>query len=314
MSDLQIHPASPAELIEAHRNVHDIWSKGLPIDEHVRLRLNSPSHSRATWYVGCLEGKVVASLGCYPLGFQLRGRPLRGIAIGSVYTRNEVRGRGFAPRLLAWVEQHERTSGAELSVLYSDIGADYYARLGYLACPSLEGWVNPDEIGEATSPLKLVPIAAAEHLPQLQMLYQSYHGAMPLSVTRTPEYWQAILLKFGDDRFYALVDSKENTEAGDWQGYLRIGQKLGSWRITDFALSDQTDELATRLYAAFLALAREHKVPRAGGWLPESVAARKFFTLVPRAVELTMVKPLVDLDVEAADLVGTSRFCEIDHV
>ena len=95
---------------------------------------------------------------------------------------------------------------------------------------------------------------------------------------------------------------------------MRIGQKPGAWRITDFALADQTDELAASLYAAFLTLAREHNVPRAGGWLPESLAARKFFTLAPRAVELTMVKPLVDLDVNAAALAGTSRFCEIDHV
>jgi hypothetical protein len=66
-TDLTIHAASDEELAAAHRNVFDIWSKGLPLEDHVRSRLNSPSHSRATWFVGCLEGRVVVSLGCYPL-------------------------------------------------------------------------------------------------------------------------------------------------------------------------------------------------------------------------------------------------------
>src|SRR5262245_45151853 len=115
---LQIHAASHDELIAAHSNVHDIWSKGRPLDEHLRYRLESVSHSRAAWYVGAIDGRVVVSLGAYPVRFHLEGQQVRGIAIGSVYTVKDCRGHGFAPRLIDWVEEQARREGVAISVLY----------------------------------------------------------------------------------------------------------------------------------------------------------------------------------------------------
>ena len=71
MSDLDIHSASHDELLAAHRNVFDIWSMGRPLEAHLQYRLNSPSHGRARWYVGTLDGRVVVSLGCYPIAFRV---------------------------------------------------------------------------------------------------------------------------------------------------------------------------------------------------------------------------------------------------
>ena len=140
---LDLHVASSAELAEAHRNVFDIWSKGLPLEEHVRSRLESPKHRLATWYVGTFDGQVVVSLGCYPLEFDWGGQIVPGFSIGSVYTVTEFRGRGFAPQLLAFVEQRQRTeNGAAIGLLYSDINPEYYLKLGYSTAPSLEGWLQ----------------------------------------------------------------------------------------------------------------------------------------------------------------------------
>ncbi len=157
---------------------------------------------------------------------------------------------------------------------------------------------------------RLIEVSAREHLPHLAKLYADYHGAAPLSVARDEEYWQAILKKFADDRFFALQDSK-----GQWLGYVRIGTKDGTWRITDFALANQSDELAEDLYASLLSLAAAAGAARVGGWLPDSPAARKFFELEPRGVEITMIKPLAaDVALGDAAIASTSRFCEIDHV
>ena len=101
-------------------------------------------HTAEGWYVGTLDGRVVTSLGCYPIRFQIDGEDLPGIAIGSVHTLSEVRGRGFAPQLIDWVERDN--PGAALSVLFSDIQPEYYARIGYVLCPSLEGWVDSGKL------------------------------------------------------------------------------------------------------------------------------------------------------------------------
>ncbi len=53
---LDIHPATPDEIVAAHTNVYDVWSQGRSPEAHLRYRLESPTHSRARWYVGTLDG------------------------------------------------------------------------------------------------------------------------------------------------------------------------------------------------------------------------------------------------------------------
>lgn len=308
---LDIHAASPDELIAAHRNVFDIWSKGLSLEEHVRYRLNSPKHHVAAWYVGCVDGRVVVSLGAYPLRFRIRGEEVPGIAIGSVYTLAEFRRRGFARQLLAWVEDQSRKKGAVISLLYSDIRPDYYANMGYILCPSFEGWRDPRGISPPDAMTHgLVEITAASHIDEIASLYSCYHGAAPLSIARDTPYWNALLQRFEDDRFFALTG-----ERGDWEGYARLGRKDSSWRITDYALANQSSALEEQLYAAAVALAAQNGGRRFGGWLPDSPAARRLFPLERRRTEITMVKSLSpEHPLDDQLVVSTSRFCEIDHV
>jgi len=61
MASLELHPASPEERLAAYRNVHDVWGGGLPLQQHVERRLASVRHNQADWYVGCLDGRVIAS-------------------------------------------------------------------------------------------------------------------------------------------------------------------------------------------------------------------------------------------------------------
>ncbi|HEY2894015.1 MAG TPA: GNAT family N-acetyltransferase, partial [Pirellulales bacterium] len=273
--ELAIHVASHAELEHAHQNVFDLWSKGMPLAEHVAYRLNSPSHRRATWFVGTLDDRVVVSLGRYPLHFRLRDEVVSGVAIGSVYTVREFRGRGFAGQLLDWVDENSREAGAALSILYSDIDPAYYARRGYILCHSWAGWRDPcDELPARAVTHRFVPIAAAEHLARLTELYASYHGAAPLSVERNAEYWQMTLKKFPTDQFFVLESAHQS-----WSGYVRVGQKDNLWKITDFALADQTEKLAEGFYSAFLTLGAAGGARRIGGWLPDSAPARQFFEL-----------------------------------
>jgi predicted N-acetyltransferase YhbS len=310
-SELEIHAASPEELVAAHRNVFDIWSKGLPLEEHVQSRLHSPKHRLAEWFVGCVDDRVVVSLGCYPLRFGIRGREVPGIAIGSVYTSGGFRRRGFAAQLLAWVEDHKRQDGAALSLLYSDIDPAYYARLGYVACPSLEGWRDPREFSpHVAMPQRLEEISITSHLAELAEIYACYHGAMPLAIARDDEYWAALLQRFSSDRFFALEDA-----SGAWAGYVRLGCQTGDWQIRDYSLVDHSEELAESFYAATLALARDGGAACVGGWLPDIPAAREYFRVAPRRTEITMIKLLSSLEQLDESLISaTSRFCEIDHV
>src|SRR5439155_16404559 len=130
---------------------------------------------------------------------------------------------------------------AALSLLYSDIKPDYYARQGYVLCPAYEGWAGPtatadggrgktgrarllpshgaDESGSAgASPsrvagdetasgeMQLCPLNAAQELSDIAVLYAGYHGALPLAVERPADYWEYLLRKGPADEFLWLMD------------------------------------------------------------------------------------------------------------
>jgi predicted N-acetyltransferase YhbS len=309
--DLDIHPASPEEIASAHRNVFDVWSKGRSLEDHVRHRLNSPTHRRAEWFVGCVDGRVVTSLAAHPIQFRIDGNTVSGIAIGSVYTTKDVRGRGLAPLLIAWVEDFKQRQGTGLSVLYSDIKPEYYVRLGYALCPSWEGFREAvHEAASSSLSYRLRAIDLAEYLPRIKQTYAEYHGALPLSIARNDNYWSMMLEKWSADTFYAL-------EAGDgsWAGYVLVGPREDTWRVIDYAVVDHSDALAEQLYLAIGAAAQAADARRIGGWLPDTKGARRLFEFLPRNAEITMIKPLAWGGTLSPEMIaGAGHFCEFDHV
>src|SRR5579863_8998450 len=139
---LDIHRASAAERTEAFRNFHDAWGTGLSVEDHVRRRLTYPKHENAQWYVCCLNGRVVTGCGCYSVAFSIDGRVEPAFALGEVHTLTEFRSRGFAPQLIAHVEQEQSAAGKTVGALYSDISPSYYERLGYILCSCPQGWAD----------------------------------------------------------------------------------------------------------------------------------------------------------------------------
>jgi len=322
---LDIHPASPAEREASFHNTHDVWSRGLPLDEHVALRLKSPLHRRANWYVGCLDGQVVTSLAVHPLEFQLRGRRLQGFGIGSVHTLAAYRRRGLAPRLLAWVEDYRRRAGDQLSLLYSDIDPDFYARLGYQRAPALRGWCDRQrqerlvgDLADASrerSP-RLERFEGRSGLAEMQRLYEAFHRGRPLSIARTDEYWAHLFERQPDDEYYWVINP-----SGSRFGYVRLKPKNNELSFVDYGFdqpaNNQMVVQATYavLFRLLVELAHARGAERLGGWMPDLPIAERWFAVTPRTDEIPMFKPLdrtVQLDPEA--LAGTDCFCELDHV
>ncbi len=307
---LDLHPASPEELIAAHENVHDIWNKGLDVDAHVQARLNSRPHQRATWIVGCTDGRVVVSLGTYPVQFQIRGEQVPGFAIGSVYTRPEYRGRGYAPQLVEYAEQFESERGMRMSILYSDIPQQYYAALGYQLCPALCGWCDPAIVENADAAKRLEEFDPAAAFDAMSQMYHDYHGGAAISIFRDAEYWQAMSSKFPHDRFYWLTGTD-----GSRRAYARLTPDPHGLRILDYACGDQLSSTLAELYRSLLSAAAEWKLERFGGWVPGGDVAAEFFDISDRETEITMIKPLcADLEFDAEIIAAVGRFCEFDHV
>lgn len=308
-TNLNLQVASADERLQAFANVHEVWPVDPDPKEHVRKRAANPKYENATWYVGTLDGRVVASCGCYHVSVRIDGVVERTCAVGAVHTVPECRGRGFAPRLLSFAEGRERDAGKTFSLLYSDIGAVYYARLGYRACVAAQGSVTLAES-------KSGPVIAhdfhrfqpAEKVSTLVDLYDRAHQRYPLSIVRSSDYWRYLLVQNPDDEFYFLMQGKP-------VGYTRLAVRPHGIVIRDVALLDDHEETKRELYGSVVALAKERGAARVGGWMPSDAVTRELFEVTDRDKELTMIKPLVDrILVDDRHFQAATHFHEIDHV
>ncbi|HET6327459.1 MAG TPA: GNAT family N-acetyltransferase [Planctomycetaceae bacterium] len=308
--ELDLHVASADERTQAFRNVHDVWSGGLELEEHVRRRSANPKFDNATWYVGTLAGRVVAACGCFHVSVCIDGTVERACAVGSVHTLAEFRGRGFAPRVLAFAETQERLVGKTFSLLYSDISPGYYARLGYRLCPAASGWIHPMQSQSTPSAgCDLVRFQPAEELTALLELYNGGHVRYSLSIARSMEYWQYLVVQNPQDEFYFAE------VAGRRLGYVRLGMRPPAIVIRDLSLVQDDDEAERAFYSAVIALAQARGAERVGGWMPADTVCRKLFQVADRAQELTMIKPLVErVKIDERHCEAARHFHEIDHV
>lgn len=320
---LDIHLATHDERRHAHRNVHDVWNRGLPVERHVARREQAPHHNFAIWIVGCEDGQVVTSLACHPFEFSLRGERTPGIGIASVHTVPTARGKGHAPRLIEWTERWALEHGRTLSLLFSDVDPDYYARMGYVRCASWEGFRDCQQAATAADRgYRLAPCSAGTSLAELAALYDRFVAGRPLAVHRYIGYWQNLLARRPHDLFQWVIDPQQRRV-----GYLRfspipeplfvtdpIGRPTG-WKLSDYALDSPGDELFDAALRLAIDWAAEQGSEKIGGWLPDTPVTRSLFELHPRTTEITMFKALAALVDWTPELLAVAdRLCEIDHV
>jgi predicted acetyltransferase len=306
---LALHAASPDERAQAFANVYEVWPAGPDPEAHLRRRLTNPKYENATWYVGTLAGRVVAACGCYHVSVCIDGVVERACAVGAVHTLPEFRGRGFAPRVLAFAEGEERAAGKTFSLLYSDIGAPYYERLGYRPCAASHGSVTPAESKvEHSAAYDFRQFRPTESVSILIDLYDRAHRRYPLSIARSSDYWRYLLTQNPEDEFYLLIQEKP-------LGYARLAIRPQGIVIRDISLLDDDDETERNLYSAVIALAKARGAERVGGWMPADAVCRELFQVSDRVTELTMIKPLVGrIKVDEWHCQAAQHFHEIDHV
>ncbi|HKB11520.1 MAG TPA: GNAT family N-acetyltransferase [Vicinamibacterales bacterium] len=84
--------------------------------------------------VALVEGDaVLASAKRYRMEATLDGESLRVVGLGAIFTAAESRGQGIARDLVERLLDVETAAGSDLALLFSEIGPDYYARLGFTA-------------------------------------------------------------------------------------------------------------------------------------------------------------------------------------
>ena len=126
-----------------------LWGDGLTRKGYGHWNL---AQERTDWGTGHLRrfalmdgARVLSSAKRYDLSLWLRGRRVPALGVGAVFTPESQRGHGHAAAIITALEEQARADGAEASLLFSEIGPGYYARLGYTPVPLQTVDVQVDE-------------------------------------------------------------------------------------------------------------------------------------------------------------------------
>jgi GNAT superfamily N-acetyltransferase len=120
-------------------DTYSLWGEGLSRSAYGQW---NAAQMRTPWgrhhlrrYALVESGQVLASAKRYDLVVQLDGRRVPTLGVGAVFTPSENRGRGYATRMIESLCDTARADGAQLAMLFSEIGPEYYQRLGFVPVP-----------------------------------------------------------------------------------------------------------------------------------------------------------------------------------
>src|SRR5438105_10162517 len=139
---------------------HPIWHEGLTR----RAYRNFYAAQRATPWgrehldrVALVDGDIVlASAKRYRFEATLDGERLRVIGLGAIFTAPAHRRTGVARALIGGILDTAAADGVDLALLFSEIGADYYARVGFTAIATHDVTLQIAESARHGAPIAMV--------------------------------------------------------------------------------------------------------------------------------------------------------------
>ncbi len=140
-----LRDAAPGEIDDVLEGTHALWSDGLDLPdyrEYVRTLMASGwsrAGERNYRFLVAVDGPddtILSAMKLYRFEARALGRDVTVGGVGAVFTPPQHRRRGHAAWMLKRAHEMMEERGDAASLLYSEIGAGYYARLGYVALPS----------------------------------------------------------------------------------------------------------------------------------------------------------------------------------
>ncbi|HKY31783.1 MAG TPA: GNAT family N-acetyltransferase [Candidatus Polarisedimenticolia bacterium] len=190
--------ATGAEIDQVLAGTHALWSDGLDREAYagyVRTMMASDWARAGGYRFLVLDGggrRVLSALKLYRLAARLDGCQVAVGGVGAVFTPPELRGRGHASALLDGAHAIMAARGDRAALLYSEIGAGYYARLGYRPMrPRSSALPVPPEGG---LPRGLHRMHRTE-LPAVMALREREDRGLPFALTRDEGYWRLLLAR-----------------------------------------------------------------------------------------------------------------------
>jgi len=269
------------QLDSIYRESHALWGSGLLIEDYLGLwrELTDTEWARrhAGMYVWCDEaGTVLSSVKLYRPELRVGDRVCRATVIGALFTPSALRGCGHASRLVEAALAHARERGDPLALLFSDIGTDFYVRLGFRALPAEEQWGVLPTDPRPPAGWSLRPKVASD-LAAMSRAHLDLATSRPLAMIRDTHHWT--FLDIRSSRFFERLNDRRLTYrqqvvlcGREFAGYLITVEGRGEWNVRELGAVEGSPETMATILRLGARQAQAAGLRGFYGWLPPGVA------------------------------------------
>jgi hypothetical protein len=174
--------------------------------------------------------------------------------------------------------QEARTRGDAFAILFTDIGTEYYARLGFRELAASESWGRLPGRLRPPAGLTLRPMTARD-LDEVRRAHDAWCAPRSFALLRDQEQWSYLLVRAAS--FYRRYDGSDLTHRyrlalrdGRFCGYLVAVEGVGQWVVREAGAVDGDLGLMADILRAGGVEARAAGLQQVYGWLAPELAER----------------------------------------
>jgi GNAT superfamily N-acetyltransferase len=244
--------------------------------------------------------EVLASAKLYRFEAVLDGRPIQVAGIGAVFTSPRARGRGAARDLVEQVLERSTADGADLALLFSEIGPEYYARLGFATIATTDLQLRVTESTRYGAPMTMVRGGDDRDLKDIASMGAARAEPYRFHLTRDRDLVQfaiarkRLLAGFGPPGSRALhfFIAEEGASA---VAYVVIGVQGHEWTIEEAGDRDPNGARLGAILQALIAREPSEKRPSIRAWLPPGFLPPQVTIVGEKpSAEVMMIRALTD--------------------
>jgi GNAT superfamily N-acetyltransferase len=285
-------------------DTYSIWNDGL--SRHAYGRFYAAQVATA-WgrahlrRLALMEGDdILASAKLYRFEAVLGGQPVQVAGIGAVFTTPAARRRGAARELLDRLLEQAAAEGADLALLFSEIGPDYYARLGFEPIATVDRQLRVIESTRYGAPMTMIRGGDDRDLRDIVALGRSRADAFRLHLNRDRDLVQfaiarkRLLAGLGRPGLRAVhfFIAEEGASA---VAYVVIAVQGNQWTIEELGDRDPGGARAGAMLQALIAREPAEKRPSIVAWLPDGFLPPQVTIVGEKpSAEVMMIKSLTD--------------------
>jgi len=294
------------EILDA---TYPVWNEGLTRNAYARW---NAAQLRTTWGADHLRrfallddgGRWVASAKRYLWPIRLDAGDGVMCGIGAVFTRAEERGRGYAGMIIERLIEQSRGEGAVVAGLFSEIGEQFYERLGFRTVPLNEVDVHVERRHGA--PAMLVRSGEERDLPALAAMHATRSEGVYFALRRNPSLIEYALAKKrllagfgqgGDPRTQRQTEFFVAEEGASAVAYVVLTVSSGGWTLEEAGDRDPAGARLGAILQVLLAREPSRPAPLIRAWWPPAMRVPPQVRLVNQiaARDVFMLRPIADV-------------------